>query len=522
MEERVASTKDLTDGQMMTVLVGGKKVLLARVEGRYYATAARCPHWGGPLPEGTLHGPRLLCPWHKATFEVRSGDLLEPPALDGIAAFRVRVDGDDVYVDRSEEPRRGRTMPMYACDLDAEAREFVIIGAGAAAAAAAEALRQECFLGRILLISPEDQWPYDRPNLSKDFLAGELEAKWLPLRSPDFYDEHTIERIVGRVTQLDVASRTITLDDGSTLTPDAVLIAGGARPRRLDLPGAGLPGVFSLRSLDDAERLAAAAGSARRAVVVGASFIGMEVAASLVRRGLEVTVVGPQTIPFERILGEEVGRVVQARHAEHGTRFALGRGVARFVGDSAIRAVELDDGVSLEADLVVVGVGVQPATDFVTGVELDGDGGLPVDEQLRVAPGVWAAGDVARYREPHTGRDVRIEHWRLAEQQGRAAARAMAGRGEPFTGVPFFWTQHFDLELGYAGAGQGWEELLVVGDLGAGDFTAFYVAQDKLLAACGTQPDEIGAFVELMRVAALPTVSDLRGRQKADLPRLLA
>src|SRR5450759_1382943 len=194
MEERVASTKDLTDGQMMTVLVGSKKVVLARVDGQFYATSARCPHWGGPLPEGTLCGPRLLCPWHKATFEVRNGDLLEPPALDGIAAFRVRVDGDDVYVDRSEEPRRGRTMPMYACDLDAEAREFVIIGAGAAAAAAAEALRQECFLGRILLISPEDQWPYDRPNLSKDFLAGELEAKWLPLRSPDFYDEHTIER----------------------------------------------------------------------------------------------------------------------------------------------------------------------------------------------------------------------------------------------------------------------------------------------------------------------------------------
>ena len=522
MEERVARTEDLADGQMTTVLVGGKKVLLAKVDGQFYATAARCPHWGGPLPEGTLHGPRLLCPWHKATFEVRNGDLLEPPALDGIAAFRVRVDGDDVYVDRSEEPKRGRTMPMYACDLGADAREFVIIGAGAAAAAAVEALRQECFVGRILLISPEDQWPYDRPNLSKDFLAGELEAKWLPLRSPDFYEEHTIERIVGRVTQLDVASRTITLDDGSTLTPDAVLVASGARPRRLDVPGAGLPGVFTLRSLDDAARLAAAAGSARRAVVVGASFIGMEAAASLVRRGLEVTVVGPQTTPFERILGEEVGRVVQARHAEHGTRFALGRGVARFAGDSAIQAVELDDGVSLEADLVVVGVGVQPATDFVTGVEVDDDGGLPVDEHLRVAPGVWAAGDVARYREPHTGRDVRIEHWRLAEQQGRAAARAMAGRGQPFTGVPFFWTQHFDLELGYAGAGQGWEELLVVGDLGAGDFTAFYVAQDKLLAACGTQPHEIGAFVELMRVGALPTVSDLRGRQKADLPRLLA
>ncbi len=522
MEERVAGTQDLADGQMTTVLVGGKKVLLARVEGRFYATAARCPHWDGPLPEGTLHGRRLLCPLHKGTFDVRNGDLLEPPPLDGIAAFRVRVDGDDVYVDRFEEPKRGRTMPMYACDLGADAREFVIIGAGAAAAAAAEALRQECFVGRILLISPEDQWPYDRPNLSKDFLAGELEAKWLPLRPPEFYEEHTIERIVGRVTQLHVPTRTVSLDDGSTLTPDAVLIASGARPRRLDLPGAELPGVFTLRSLDDAERLAAAAGSARRVVVVGASFIGMEAAASLVRRGLEVTIVGPGATPFERILGEEVGRVVQARHAEHGTRFALGRGVARFAGDSTVRAVELDDGASLEADMVVLGIGVRPATDFVTGAELDDEGGLPVDEQLRVAPGVWAAGDVARYREPHTGRDVRIEHWRLAEQQGRAAARAMAGRGGSFTGVPFFWTQHFDLELGYAGAGQGWEELVVVGDLGGGDFTAFYVAEDRLLAACGTQRDEIGAFMELMRVGALPAVGDLRGRQKADLPGLLA
>src|SRR5664280_2317266 len=213
MEERVACTSDLDDGQMTTVLVGGKKVLLARVDGSFYATAARCPHWGGPLPEGTLHAPRLLCPWHKATFDVRSGDLLEPPALDGIAAFRVRVDGDDVYVDRSEESRRGRTMPMYACDLDADGRLFAVIGGGAAAAAAVETLRQECYIGRILVISPEDRWPYDRPNLSKDFLAGELEATWLPLRSPEFYEEHVIERRVASVTRLDVRTRTLLLDD---------------------------------------------------------------------------------------------------------------------------------------------------------------------------------------------------------------------------------------------------------------------------------------------------------------------
>ena len=300
-----------------------------------------------------------------------------------------------------------------------------------------------------------------------------------------------------------------------------MLIASGARPRRLSVPGADLPGVFALRSQEDAEVLVAAAGDAERAVVVGASFIGMEAAASLVHRGLDVTVVGPGSTPFEHVLGADVGSMVQACHTEHGTCFALGRGVSRIAGDGAVRGVELDDGTLLEADLVVVGVGVQPVTDYVRGADLDPDGGLPVDEHLRVAPGVWAAGDVARYREPHTGADVRIEHWRLAEQHGRAAAADIAGRGGPFAGVPFFWTQHFDLELGYAGAGQEWEEVLVIGDSAARDFTAFYSRGDRLVAACGTQRDEIGAFVELMRVDALPAAEALRGRQKAGLPSLL-
>jgi NADPH-dependent 2,4-dienoyl-CoA reductase/sulfur reductase-like enzyme/nitrite reductase/ring-hydroxylating ferredoxin subunit len=522
MEERVAGTDELADGQMTTVLVGGKKVLLARVGGEFYATAARCPHWNGPLPEGVLHGPRLLCPLHKATFDVRGGDLLEPPALDGIAAFRVRVDGDDVYVDRSEEPPRGRTMPMYGCDPEADARVFAIVGGGAAAAAAAEALRQECFVGRIVMISPEEHPPYDRPNLSKDYLAGELESRWLPLRAPEFYEEHSIERVVAAVTRLDAATRTLTLDDGTTMTPDAVLIASGARPRRPNVPGADLPGVFTLRSWDDADALIGAVGGARRAVVVGASFIGMEAAAGLVHRGLQVTVVGPESVPFAAALGEDVGRVVQACHEQNGTRFALGHGVVRFVGEETVRAVELDDGTLLDADLVVVGVGVQPVTGYVTGVDFDADAGLPVDDQLSVAPGVWAAGDVARYREPHTGRVVRIEHWRLAEQHGRAAARAMAGKGAPFTGVPFFWTQHFDLELGYAGAGQGWQDVVVAGDLAGRDFTAFYVAGDTLLAACGTQRRELGAFVELMRVGGLPAAGELRSRRDAGLLELLA
>ncbi len=522
MEERVAGFDDLADGQTMTVLVAGKKTLLARVHGRYYATAARCPHWGAPLSEGLLHDARLLCPWHASIFDASSGDVLEPPALDGIKAFRVRVDGDDVYVDREQGPEQTEPRLEAPSGAEPDERTFVVVGGGAAAAAAVEGLRREGFTGRIAMISSEDRWPYDRPNLSKDYLAGEFEAKWLPLRAPGFYEEHAIERIVGRVTELDVVSRTVTLDDGTSLAPDGVLIASGAQPRRLEVPGADLPGVYTLRSWDDAEALADVAQSAERAVVIGASFIGMEAAASLVRRGLEVTVVGPETVPFERVLGAEVGAVLQSCHSEHGTRFALGRGVVRMVGETSVVGVELDDGTRLDADVVVVGIGVQPATDFVRGVQRERDGGLRVDEQLRVTPGTWAAGDVALYREPHTGRDVRIEHWRLAEQHGRAAALSMAGRGRPFVGVPFFWTQHFDLQISYAGAGQGWEEVVVVGDIAARDFTAFYAADDRLLAACGTQSDEVSAFMELMRAGGLPAVGELRGRQRAGLPRLLA
>ena len=522
MEERVAGVDDLADGQMLIVVVGGKKTLLAKVGGEFFATAARCPHWGASLDEGFLDGSRLVCPLHKSIFDVRSGDLIEPPALDGLLAFRVRVAGDDVYVDREEGPAGVARAAVCSSRAADGPRTFVIVGGGAVAAVAVETLRRECFTGRIVVISPEDRWPYDRPNLSKDFLADRLEAKWLPLRAPAFYEELHVERVVASVVRLDADSRMVTLSDGSSLVADGVLLASGARARRLSVSGADLDGVFTLRSWDDAERLVAAARDARRAVVIGASFIGMEVAAGLGERGLEVTVVAPEEVPFEAVLGADVGEVVRTCHAEHGTRFALGRGVARIVGDTGVEGVELSDGTLLDADLVAVGVGVQPVMEYLRGVELDRDGGVAVDDQFRVAPGIWAAGDIARYTEPHTGRDVRIEHWRLAEQHGRAAARSMAGHGEPFHGVPFFWTQHFDLRLGYAGAGKGWEDVFISGDLAARDFTAFYHAGDELLAACGTQDNELAAFLELMEAGRLPAVDAVRGRPKADLARWLS
>ena len=518
MEQRVASVDDLVDGQMINVKVAGKDTLLARVDGRFYATKATCPHWGGPLPEGLLSGPRLLCPLHKATFDVRDGTLLEPPSLDPIVRFGVRVEGDDVYVERSETEPPAQVQGSAADDE----RLFVIVGGGAAAAAAAEKLRLDGFSGRVLMVSPERRTPYDRPNLSKDYLSGDLDAEWLPLRDEAFYKERGIERRFAQVEALDVGGRELQLSDGTSLTADGILIASGARPRRLEVPGADLRGIHTLRTPEDADALIAAAERTRRVVVVGASFIGMEVAASLVQRGLDVTVTGPEAVPLAAALGPTVGAMLRGHHEEHGTAFELGSGVVRFVGDGAVAGVELENGAVLEADLVVVGVGVRPVTEFLHGAHVDDDGGLPVDDRLRLSEGVWAAGDVARYRDAHTGRDQRIEHWRLAEQHGRAAAADMAGRGAPFAEVPFFWTEHFDLSLGHAGVlHPGADAAVVYGDLAGRDFTALYAEDDELLAACGTQQNELGAFMELMRGNALPALSELVDRGEVGFTSLL-
>ena len=521
MEDKVARDDELAEGELREVRVGGKKVLLLRCEGTLRAFGARCPHYDGPLAEGLLHDGRLMCPWHQGTFDALTGDLLEPPPLSGLSAFAVRTDAGDVYVDRPDDAPRQATVPMAGRDPRDE-RTFAVIGGGAAGAAAVEALRQNGFGGRVVLICREERRPYDRPNLSKDYLAGKAGADWLPLRPASFYERHGIELIHTGVTRLDALSRRLELEDGAVMTPDAVLIATGALPRRLEAPGAELPGVFTLRSWSDCDALIAAAAGAARAIVVGASFIAMESAAALRQRGLEVTVVAPDDAPLATQLGREVGGLLRARHEQRGVRFALGRTITRFDGDARVATALLDDGSRLAADLVVVGVGVTPATAFVVNAARSDGGGLEVDDELRVnLGGVWAAGDVARYPEPHVGGRVRIEHWRLAEQLGRAAAASMAGRGAPFGAVPGFWTEQFGLRIAYVGVGGGWNDTIVVGDVAGGDFTVFYVRDEALVAAAGTRDLDLAAFSELMRLGRLPRPGGLRGRSDAGLLSLL-
>jgi NADPH-dependent 2,4-dienoyl-CoA reductase/sulfur reductase-like enzyme/nitrite reductase/ring-hydroxylating ferredoxin subunit len=512
-EFTLASVSDLMDGEMKEVSADGTRVLLARVEGEFHAVGATCPHYGAPLAEGALSGTRVVCPWHHACFDVTTGGLEEPPALDALPRYEVRVEGGRVFA-RVPEAADDRVTPRMSRRDPSDARLFVILGAGAAGYAAAQTLREDGFRGRVVVVTREDRAPYDRPNLSKDYLAGKAEPEWMPLRAEEFYKEHDIELLLGReVTRVDAAAKTVTFEGGDTLAYDALLVATGGAARRLNIPGSDLKNICLLRGFADADSVVETAARSSRVVVVGASFIGMEAAASLRARGLDVTVVAPSREPFESTLGPEVGALFRRVHEERGVKFKLGSIVYRFEGAHAVEAVTLESGERIDADMVLAGVGVHPATGFLEGVNLHADGGVLVDAHMRAAVGLYAAGDIACFPDPRTGERVRIEHWRTAQQQGRVAAHNMAGRPNTFDGVPFFWTRQFDTGLLYVGHASRWDEIIYTGDVAAQDFLAFYVRGGRAVAVAGVNRDrDMAALEELFRLNLMPGAGELRSR----------
>ncbi len=514
-EIELAKVDELKDGEMQACSAGEAKVLLARVDGGFHAVGATCPHYGAPLAEGALCGKRLICPWHHASFDVTTGDLLEPPALDALPRYEVKVEDGRVIAILPDEVEDRRAPPMAGRDVGRDKRAFVILGGGAAGYMAAQTLREEGFQGRVLMITREDRLPYDRPNLSKDYLHGHAEPEWMPLRPDEFFSEREIEVWRGReAARVDAKTKTISFKDGAQLIYDALLVATGGEPRTLPVPGSELKNVLTLRSFADADTIIVAAGNAKRAVVVGASFIGMEAAFSLRTRGLEVAVVAPEKTPFERALGAEIGALFQKVHESNGVQFSLGAKVERIVGAGQVEAVALEGGEKIEADLVVVGVGVRPATDFLEGVALGDDGGVIVDERLCAADSLYAAGDIARFTDARTNQSSRIEHWRTALQQGRTAARNMAGRATVYGAAPFFWTTQFDATLTYVGHATQWDEIIFDGEVDGRDFLAFYVKGDQVLAVAGMNRDREMAIIEdLMRRNNLPAPSRLRSEK---------
>jgi apoptosis-inducing factor 3 len=465
---------DLADGAMLLGHAEGEAVLLARRGRDIFAIGATCTHYSGPLAEGLMVGDTVRCPWHHACFSLRTGEALAAPAFSPVSCWRVEERGGKIFVrDKVEAPARPRA-------AEKAPQSIVIIGGGAAGFAAAEMLRREGFAGAITMLSSDDAPPCDRPNLSKDYLAGTAPEDWIPLRPPEFYSENRIELVLkAEATAIDTSARRVTLADGRSHSFDKLLIATGAEPVRLDVPGADLPHVRTLRSLADSRAIIERAKSSKRAVVIGASFIGLEVAAALRHRGLEVHVVAPEKRPMERVLGPQMGDHVRALHEQHGVLFHLGR-TAKAID---ARRVTLDDGATLDADLVVVGVGVRPRIALAERAGLAADRGVLVDEQLETSvPGIFAAGDIASWPDRYLGERLRIEHWVVAERQGQTAARNMLGRAERYIWPPFFWSQHYDVSIDYVGHATQWDTIDIDGDIAAHDVTLRYRKGPRTLA----------------------------------------
>lgn len=438
---------DLKDGKLLGH-ADGEPVLVVKIDDEVFAIGAKCTHYGGPLAEGLIVGDTVRCPWHHACFNLRTGEALRPPALQDESLWNVIREGGMIRVAGKAPRKRPARTPRE------RPRSIVIVGAGAAGNAAAETLRREGYNGPITVIDAEQDSPYDRPNLSKDYLAGNAPEEWIPLHPPSFYADRRIEIVRIEAIALDVAMRSVTLADGSTRIWDALLLAPGAEPIRLDVPVEQDARLHVLRSLADSRAIIDAAEAGERAVVLGASFIGLEVAASLRQRNVDVTVVAPEDLPLGKVMGPDLGEFIRTVHTENGVKLRLGR-TPKQIGANG---VVLDDGSLIEADFVVMGVGVRPRTALAQAAGLHVDNGIVVNEYLETSRrGIWAAGDAASWPDPHTGRRIRVEHWVLAERMGQAAARNMLGAHEPFNAVPFFWSQHYDATIAYIGNGVGWD-----------------------------------------------------------------
>lgn len=482
---------DIADGAMVLGHAHGEPVLLARRGGDLFAIGAACSHYGGPLGEGLLVGDTVRCPWHHACFSLRTGEALRAPALNPVSCWRVEQrDGLALVREKLE-----RVPPPSLAGASGLPGAVVIVGGGAAGNAAAEALRNEGYAGGLTILSADVSVPCDRPNLSKDYLAGTASDDWLPLRSPDFYKERRIDlKLNARVVAIDIVKRRVDLEDGSACPYDALLLAMGAEPARLAIPGADRPHVHYLRSLSDSRSIGAEAVSGRRAVVLGASFIGLEVAASLRTRNMEVHVVAPETRPMERVMGPELGDFIRLLHEEHGVVFHLGT-TAISIDD---HGVTLKTGETIPADLVVIGVGVRPATALAEHAGLALDRGIVVNEYLETSvAGVFAAGDIARWPDPLSGERLRVEHWVVAGRQGQTAARNILGRRERFDAVPFFWSQHYDVAISYVGHADRWDRISIDGSIGARDCTLTYHLGDRELAVATIHRDLASLHAEL-------------------------
>jgi apoptosis-inducing factor 3 len=519
---KVGRVEDFKRGEMKSVSVGeNQEVLIININDELSALGAHCTHYSAPLIDGILSNDTIICPLHHACFNAKTGKLIEPPAADDLPSFKVIIENDNVIVKVPDEFPFNKIPEMSERDEDIT-ENYVIIGGGAAGYAAAQAMREAEYKGKITIITEENRTPYDRPNLSKDYLQGTAQEEWMPLRSDDFYSQYSIEFMFDmKVNKLNIKEKKISFEKGEDLPFTKLLIATGGIPRQLDIPGSELNNIFYLRGFASSDNIIEAAKNSKEAVIIGSSFIGMESAFSMTERGIKVTVISPDEIPFEQTLGKEIGELLKTLHEKGGVTFKLKSSVKGFEGKGKVESVVLDNGEKVKADFVIVGIGVKPATDFIDGLVKASDRGIKVDKTFWAAEDIYAAGDIAVFPFGESGEYIRIEHWRTALQQGRIAGFSMAGKKIEYESIPFFWTHQAGLNIRYTGHAKNWDDIIYWGEVSSQEFIAFYVKNNKITAAAGSNKDkEIDALELLMKAEKMPSPLEIK-EKKVDITALL-
>jgi NADPH-dependent 2,4-dienoyl-CoA reductase/sulfur reductase-like enzyme/nitrite reductase/ring-hydroxylating ferredoxin subunit len=508
-EAKAASGRDFSEGIELSEIaegatvagrVGDEPVLLSRIDGELYAISGACTHYGAHLADGIAASGWVRCPLHHACFDLKSGEALRAPALDPLDRWQVDVDSEKAYVSYKlkAETNGGH-------DIQTEVRKIVIVGGGAAGLACANELRRLGYSGDITMLSADADPPCDRPNLSKDYLAGSAPEEWLWLRGDEWYSDNRIDlRLSTEVTRIEAGSRTVHCLSGENLSFDRLLLATGSEPHRLQAPGFDSDRVFTLRSVADARAIAAQAKAGARAVIIGASFIAMEAASALRAREVEVDVVSVEHVPFDRVFGNALGEYIRKLHERNGVRFHLGCVASRFDSGS----ITIASGERISADFVVVGIGVQPRTTLARSAGAAIDNGVIVDPSMQTTvPGIYAAGDIACYPDPISGERLRIELWVHAERQGQVAAANMLGVRKAFDSAHFFWSEQFGAAFRYVGHASDWDQILVDGDLDSGSFAIRYFCDGMYhaTASVGRDRDNLEDEIQLESLGHIKT-----------------
>ncbi|WP_347273268.1 FAD-dependent oxidoreductase [Candidatus Kuenenia sp.] len=511
---KIAKRSDLKKGESKTISLDDKSIILLNHKGTYYALETNCSHHNAGLVKGIVSDKSIICPLHHAKFSLEGGQLEEPPGLDGIFRYDVEIEGEDIYVNLPETQTRENSFPnVTAKHSPSNSSHYAIVGAGAAGAAAAETLRKNGFDGKITLITKENQLPYDRTILSKQYLQNKKTLRRIPYRNEDFYRKLKIDLLLGKNAEFVNTEKKVIEFYDDQIKYDKLLIAPGSSPICPDLPGSTLKNIFTLRTLEDANTIFEAAEKSKKLVIVGASFIGLECTAILIEKGIEVIVVEMEAVPFEAVLGYELGKIIQGLHEDKGVTFRLDTKVKAFKGDNEVKKVELDDSTEIDADMVILGMGVSPDTNILAKSYLDNNSSVKVDEYMRMknADGtLFAAGDIVSFDYKYTGENIRIAHWRMAEQQGIVAALNMMSPGYTFDKIPFFWTEQYDFHLSYLGHAQNWDETIINGDLSHA-FLMYYLKNNQLHAVAGKDRlRELCIIEECIRLHMLPPVEKIK------------